>query len=490
MTDDRTPVLVGVGVVMQRLEDPEAAKEPIELMIEAVRAAGADARCPEVLTMIEQIAVPQGRWQYPDPARLIARAINARNSVSILAKIGILQQSLFGDACQRIADGELDVAAVVGGEAGYRMLRSQITGRPISYVEQDDTPDITLKPHDEMRNEIEGRTGLRGAVHYYAMIESAYRAAHGWSVDDHRDSLAEMYSKMSETATRNPHAWKRQLMKPSEIRDPSPRNPMLAFPYTKLHVSSWNVDQASAMIFTSVKRARELGIPEEKWIYPLVSSESNYMMDVSERPSVGWCPGAEIAGKAAMAHAGVTGADLKFTDFYTCFPVAVETYAEALGVSLDREMTVTGGMPFGGGPLNNYVLQATCRMAELLRETQGDTGLVTSVSGLLTKQGFGIWSRQAPSTPFKRLDVTREVAESVELKQVVGDHKGDGTIAAYTTLFEGGVAQRGVAIIDIDENSRTVAWSDDADVVDSFQGIEEFCGRRVSVNDDRFSFGS
>jgi acetyl-CoA C-acetyltransferase len=33
-----------------------------------------------------------------------------------------------GDACNRIAKGEIAAAAVVGGEAGYRILRPNITG--------------------------------------------------------------------------------------------------------------------------------------------------------------------------------------------------------------------------------------------------------------------------------------------------------------------------------------------------------------------------
>ena len=51
----------------------------------------------------------------------------------------------------------------------------------------------------------------------------------------------------------------------------------------------------------------------------------------------------------------------------SCFPLAVELYADALGLAETRDLTVTGGMPLAGGPYNNYVLQATCRAAELIR---------------------------------------------------------------------------------------------------------------------------
>ena len=57
-----TPVLVGVGLVMQREEDPQQAREPLALMIDAARAAGTDCGQRALLTDIERIAVPVRRW--------------------------------------------------------------------------------------------------------------------------------------------------------------------------------------------------------------------------------------------------------------------------------------------------------------------------------------------------------------------------------------------------------------------------------------------
>jgi hypothetical protein len=45
--DPRTPVLVGVGAVSQREEDPSRAREPLALMIAALARAAADAGCRE-----------------------------------------------------------------------------------------------------------------------------------------------------------------------------------------------------------------------------------------------------------------------------------------------------------------------------------------------------------------------------------------------------------------------------------------------------------
>lgn len=479
-----TPVLIGVGLTSQREEDPQQAKEPLDLMIEAVRAAAADAGAPDLLSEIQRIYVPQGRWSYSNPGGLIRRHVGARHAKSVLAKIGILQQTLIGEACQRIAEGDIDSAAVVGGEAGYRMLRAAITGKVIVDAQDEDDADELMQPHDEMRNSVESRAGLSTAVGFYAIIESAYRAAHGWRVREHRERIASLYADFSEIASQNPHAWRRDRVSAQEICDPSPRNPMLAFPYTKLHVSSWNVDQASAVLLCSAARAKALSVPPAKWILPIASTESNFMMDVSERPAIGDVPGADIAGKLSLDLAGTTADELDLVELYSCFPVAVEVYAEALGVPIGRsDLTVTGGMAFAGGPLNNYVIHATCQMAEKLRDRPGCTGLVSSVSGLLTKQGFGVWTSALESAPtFAFRDVTATVRSAVRLKQVRERYAGPGTIAGYTVLHERSQPSRAVAIVDVDERCRTVAFSQNPGILADMESDAEFVGRQAVIS--------
>ena len=91
--------------------------------------------------------------------------------------------------------------------------------------------------------------------------------------------------------------------------------------------------------------------------------------------------------------------------------MAVEVYAAELGLHIGQDLTVTGGMPFAGGPYNNYVLQATCRMAELLRRGDHRPGLVASVSGILTKQGVCLWSTRRPPGGYRFADVSDAVAQ-------------------------------------------------------------------------------
>ncbi len=483
-TPERTPVLVGIGTATRREEDFTCALEPLDLMQEAVNAAGIDCGTASALPGVQHIAVPRGRWHYRNPAGAIARAIGAAQATTVLASVGVLQQSLIGEACARIARGECHTTLVTGADAGYRLLRAQIAGAEAPERVLDDEPDIFLAPKDELRHAVEKRAGIKMPVALYAMLESAYRARQGWSIDEHRNRLAELSARFAGVAADNPHAWQRNAPDAAAIRNASERNPMQAFPYTRSHCSTWNVDQAAALLFCSAARAEQLGIPRARWVFPLASTESNHMVAVSARADLAACPGAGIAGRAALDAAGLTAADLDLVDLYSCFPIAVQAYAAELGLPLSRDLTITGGMPFAGGPYNNYVLQATCRAAELLRAGRGRTALVSSVSGVLTKQGFGVWcsapASAAPPTLFTHLDVSDQVARKVRAVEVLEDFSGTATVAGYTVLHGRGKAPQGLALADTAAGQRVLATTGDATLAARMQD-EEWVGRPVRI---------
>ena len=479
-----TPVLVGIGTINQRERDPAAADEAVQLMIRAARAAADDCGSAELLSSVERIGIPKGVWGYRDPARLVARAIGAQ-ATTVLAEIGILQQSLFADACREIQAGHIDAALVVGAEAKYRQLQSEIQGVAVSETEQLETPDILLEPEQEIWSEVESAAGLGMPVGFYAIMESALRKALGEDVESHRDRVAALYESFSKVAQSNPHAWNRDGMDAVAIRNASAKNRMLAFPYTKYHNSQWNVDQAGALLFCSVAKAEALGIAREKWVFPLASTESNYMVNTSQRVDLAGSAGARLAGKKALELADVAVEELELLEMYSCFPSAVQIYARELGIDLGRQLTVTGGMTFGGGPLNNFVLQSTCRMAELLRERPGSKGLVTSVSGMLTKQGFGVWSTAPNASGFGFADVTAEAKKEAPAVELVTADAGDGEVIGCTVLYHGDNPLRGVAVVALDSGKRTVAYNDEGAVMAEMMS-SEYCGRRVTLREGRF----
>ncbi|RMD83260.1 MAG: hypothetical protein D6815_07050, partial [Candidatus Dadabacteria bacterium] len=92
--DPRTPVLVGVGAVVQREPDPQQALEPLELMAQALERAAEDAGKRDLLARADSIRAPRGLWEYPDPCRLLAKRFGAQNARTEIAELGILQTTL------------------------------------------------------------------------------------------------------------------------------------------------------------------------------------------------------------------------------------------------------------------------------------------------------------------------------------------------------------------------------------------------------------
>ena len=487
-----TPVLVGVAAVQQKYEDYTEGLEAVALMELALRNAAQDAGAPELLTAADEILVPKGIWKYSDPGRLLADAFGAGSSVgagatTVLGEIGILQQSLISRACQRISEGKASVVLVTGAETKYRFLRAKIAGGTApETVQENIDPDVKLEPEAELWSEVESAAGLGMPVGYYAIIDSALRYKQGQSVDQHRDEMAQMYARFSEIAAQNPDAWSEDAVDANFIREHSKANRMLAFPYTKLHNSQWNVDQGAGLIFCSAKIASELGIERSKWIFPRASTESNFMSVVAARKDLGASPGFRVAGQVASAMAGVNFQDLRLRELYSCFPVAVRVQLDEFGMAGDGDLSVTGAMTFGGGPLNNFVLQATVKMAQLLRENPGELGLVTNVSGMLTKQACALWSATPGSVGWSFADVTGEVRDQSELCEVVASYTGQGAVVGYTVLFQGNEPWRGVAMFDLPDGKRTVAYTEDTALMDNMMK-EEHCGKRFTLSAGKFS---
>ena len=192
---------------------------------------------------------------------------------------------------------------VTAAEAKYRSLCASKAGAEAMETSQVDVePDITLLPEDEMWSEVESAAGLGMPVGYYAIMDSALRARQGLSLDQHRDQMAAMYARFSEIAAANPTPGLSSRCPRLISERIQPTNRMLAFPYTKLHNSQWNVDQAAGLILCSAALAEELGIERSKWVFPRAATESNFMSVVASRRDLGGSAGFRIAGE--VGHGG------------------------------------------------------------------------------------------------------------------------------------------------------------------------------------------
>lgn len=479
--DPRTPVLVAAAAVQQRPEDPQLAVEPVALMVEALQAAAADIEAPALLATADAVMVPRGFWDYPDPGRWVAEALGAESARTTVAEIGVLQTTLFSHAAAAIAGGA-SVVLIAGAEAKDRAKRLAASGAEVTLSQQPEgtVADCTLRPADDILAMLEIQRGLAMPVTQYSMIENALRAARGQSLEAHRREIAELWSDMSHVAAENRDAWSRQAFSVDTLLDPQGPNAMLASPYGRMYTSQWNVDQAAGLIFCSAEAAERYGIPRDRWVFPLAVAESNHMVPLSRRASLARCPGFQRAGESVSDATGIDLSLVTHRELYSCFPVAVRLQALEFGMPLVARHSMTGGMAFAGGPLNNFVLQAAVRMVATLRSHPGEPGLLTAVSGVLTKQGVSLWSTEARNR-FHYEDVGPRVAGDLREVELRNHASGQGTIASYTVLHDRTGPQTVVALCDLPDQTRTLVATAAAPLLESGQGTE-WCGRSVQLD--------
>lgn len=478
---DRTPILIGVAQVAQRVKDPEAAQEPLQLMIEAARAAAQDAGAPALLTQANSIRVIRGMWPYENPAAAIGAAIgnpNAETGISCWG--GNSVQAVLTETAVEIARGERDIVVLVGAECGATQARARRQGVELSWSKAPGQPHRVFGEELKMRHRAEARRGVLQPIHIYPIFENAIRHARGETLDAHLKRVSELWAGFSAVAAGNPHAWLKERKTAAEIREPGPANRPVSFPYPKLMNSNSNVDQGAALILTSTDTARRLGVSEDKWVYPWAATEGHDTYVVSHRDNLHSAPGLRIAGQRCLELAGVDVADLGAVDVYSCFPSAVQVAAAELGLDTDAPLTVTGGLTFAGGPLNNYVMHAIARMAEVLREQPDKPGFVTSNGGFLTKHAFGVYGMAPPPGGFRAATPQDEI-DATPKRELADTYAGPVQVESYTAIFEDGAPVQGLFACLTPDGRRTWGNTTDQDALNAMVA-EEFCGREGALD--------
>ena len=363
------PVVVGIGDIQQK-DQFDNLDEALILMEKASIKAIKDCENSEITKYIDEVQIPKGFWKYRDPGKWIAEKNNFPNVTTTVSKIGILQQSLINDACKKIIDGKIKACLIVGGEARYKRIKAQIENKNFIETELNENPDFYVKPSDDLNINIEIENLGTMAVGYYAILESAFRCMKNKDFHEHHKNIANVYSKFSKIAKVNKMGWLKESFTSEDILNSSKRNPQMAFPYNKLHCTSWNVNQAAAMILCSEELADKLNINAKKRIYPLASSENNHMIPTLLRQNLFESYGLNLAAKFILDVCKKNNLKPTYYDLYSCFPAAVQMFAEALRIKNISSTSLTGGMSFAGGPLNSYVINSTVQLFKKIRENR------------------------------------------------------------------------------------------------------------------------
>ena len=411
-------------------------------MAESSRRAAEDAGPMDLLSGINMLCVPNIiSWGYVDPPARLAERIRANPAIRWYTGVGACAPQWFmGEIADRIASGQIQSALICGAESYASEYACRRQGKPLPWRPEEGTPRIVGDQRPPM-TPLEQRHSLFVPAHLYALFENALRHHRGLSLEEHRHELGQFCAGLSRIAADNPYAWFRKERTPGEIITITRENRMIAFPFAKLMCSMMFVDQSAAVLVMSLAEARRRNIPEDKYIFPVGIGEAWDLWHVIHRENFYTSPSVKAAVNMAIHQAGVSLDEVDFLDFYSCFPCVPRIVRDTLGISPDdpRPLTVTGGMPYFGGPGNNYSLHATCRMVETLRTSPGKTGLVQALSWFLHKHAVGIYRGRPNPEGWKRTDPGPFLKELEKLQQpaVVESPEGETTVETYTVVYEG-----------------------------------------------------
>jgi acetyl-CoA C-acetyltransferase len=329
----KTPVLIGVGQFLNRIGDLDDALEPIRMMMEATRRAEADCAAGAVLSHVQSVRVIRGVWRYGNPAAWMAEQIGAPVAQTLGTLFGGNQvQAVVNRTALEILAGDLDTVLITGAENGNSAGKARKAGVELPVTGTPGEYDVLVGAQKPEHHEFEVARGIRTAIQVYPMYENAIRHHRGESIDEHMKRVSELWAGFSRVAASNPHAWIREPVAAEVIRTPSPANRPISFPYTKMMNANMSVDMSAALIMCSIEKARSLGVPEDRWIYPLAGAQGYDHFCASVRDNFYSSPGIRFTGERVLELAGVSVDELTHVDLYSCFPSAVQVAAAELGL--------------------------------------------------------------------------------------------------------------------------------------------------------------
>lgn len=495
--DPRTPVLVGAGQVTRRegaAGPPESRSgaSPLAFMVEAARAAAADAGAggDALLARAQSVAVVEVfSWPVPDPGAALAAELGLTPAETVVtARGGNGPVALLGDLASSIAAGRLDVALLAGGEAGTAFQAALREGRDPGWGTQPDgtAPSRTIGADREPGDPAEIEAGLVAPLFWYPLFEHAVRGAAVRTRAEHRAWLGELWLRFADVARTNPHAWSTELpATAAEIAAPGPGNRQISDPYTKAMNANITVDQGAALLLCSVGAARAARIAPERWVFVEATAGAHDHWLCGERDALHRSPAIAACGEAVLGHAGVGIDDVALLDLYSCFPSAVQVAAAELGIDLrdrGRPPTVTGGLTFAGGPANNYVTHALATLVARVREQPDARGLATAVGWYLTKHGAALLAGRPGARGFVHHDLQAAVDARPRRAIVPAGEAAAGVIEAHTAIYDrDGAATMGIAALRLPDGRRAFGRSHDAATIAALQA-EEPLGRRAHTD--------
>ncbi len=463
MIENSTPILVGCGDVTDMITPVEQGRSPFDLIAQAGQIALEDTGT--AATMAKAIDTVAMLRLFSDTSHRFATKLgtSANPPKSIAKRLGIaarrhiyswnggnMPQYLVNMFAEQIARGEMKAALICGGEALRTQHGVERAGLPVSWREDPGgAPELIGEPKRGWSDH-EDRHNMRAAITMYPLFENAIRGQRGRTVPDHLKAMGKLFAHFAAVAAANPLATRREGYSAEKLATVNDGNRWIGFPYPRLMNANAFIDQSAALIVTSVGQARELGIPESKWVYLHGCADGHDHWYVSERSNLHSSPTIRHGSRKALAMANKELADISFFDLYSCFPSAVEIGCQELGMAEDdpRGLTLTGGLPYFGGPGNNYVTHSISAMVRKVRSAPGKFGLVTANGNYVTKHSFGVYSTEPTKGTWQRERpaVLQAEIDALPKAPFTETPKGAAKIETYTVMHGKNGPEYGVVI--------------------------------------------
>ncbi|MEO1476165.1 MAG: acetyl-CoA acetyltransferase, partial [Pseudomonadota bacterium] len=374
----------------------------IAAALDDTRASGAVANAIDTLVAIRafEMSRPGAVRPFGGPDNVpgaLAQRVGAHPARLILSPVGgQTNQQLIGEFAHSIAAGDSDCVVIAG---------SEVISTVLDLTKKGEAPDWSEEIGGAFEDRGLGAEGLAepllnahgavGAIPLYALCENARRAKLGLSLEEYRLEIGKLFAPFTKVAAANPHAAAPVERSAEELAGVTDRNRIVAEPYTRMTIARDQVNQAAAIILCSAGKARELGVPEEKWVHIHAVNHATEL-GIMERPDLSANPASSASIAAALERVGQSISDMRYIDFYSCFAIPVFGQLDHFGLRAEDlpGLTLTGGLPFFGGAGNNYSAHAICEAVERLRADRGSFALVGANGGWMSKYSSGVYSTQ------------------------------------------------------------------------------------------------
>ena len=485
------PVLVGAGQSVSHWDGsgdpalaPSARMMAVQAAENAIKDAGAAVRA-EIDTIgvgrTNEDSVPFGypHGQNSNLPGTISRDLSITPQHAFYEYTGgQSSQKLVNEMAARIHAGESEVALVVGGEAIGAGKIAKKQGININWADEAPLPFEDRTSKERMLTRAEIKHGIVAPAFFYGLMENAIAHREGHTRTQHRGAMAKLFAGFSKVAETNPFAQFPARRDEAFLASPSKDNYEYADPFLKWFIAQDAVNMGAAVIVMSEEKADELGIPAGQRVYLHGGGEANDTQ-LSERLTLDRSWAMNVALNRALDAAKKTPADMDVFDLYSCFPCAVFCSTAELGRDWKndpRALTVTGGLPYAGGPGNNYSLNGIAAMLPKMRDMPGKYGLVLANGGWMTKEAAGVYSTERPGE-----FVPVETALTQTDLMVINPEPGHGILESFTVVHGRNGPKQGIAFGKTENGQRFLANAD-AEALVTLREEASPIGRKVTVS--------